>query len=787
MARMAQRKDVLGVATLEDISRLILHSHDLDETLRNIVTLIARRARSEVCSIYLLEDDGQTLVLRAAHGMPRRALGRVRMPVTEGLVGLVAREKRLLSVREPQEHPLYRYFPETGEERLHTFLGVPLLDRGAPVGVLVVQTREPREFTAEETSALTTIAFQVSAIVVNARLLDSVRRTEDAARRYAGELERLRRGGGARPGEAPPQQREQLLRGTTVSPGVVEGPASLMGEQAPHVEAAAGPVGDPSGEIARLEKALEETRIQTLMLEKQLAGRLGEEDASIFHTHLMVLEDHGFLDKLRREMARGHGAATAVKVAVAEYLEAFERMEDPYLRERGADIRDIGRRILAHLAGRGAPDPALAAEGILVAAELLPSDMAALDHTRVRGIVTERGEPTSHAAIMARSLGIPAVMGVRGALRAVRQGDRLILDANSASVYINPGEVVVAEYGRLREERLRESERLEGYRERPAASRDGVRVTLRANIGLVSDVAVALRNGAEGVGLYRTEFPYMVREDYPSREDQYRLYRRVIEGFAGAPVTIRTLDVGGDKHLPYAALQREENPFMGWRSVRFTLDNREIFRTQIEAILMAGAHGPVRILFPLVTGVEEVRRCREIVAEARTNLAREGVATAGEVPLGVMIEVPAAVWQAGALAAEADFFSVGTNDLVQYILAADRNNPLVRDYYDPLHPAVLAALAQVVRAATGGGCGLSICGEMAADPRSFILLFGMGFREFSLPAPFIPRMKQLLAGVAEAEAAAAADEALRQGDRAGISRVLDAALARALAATPPAP
>ena len=348
----------------------------------------------------------------------------------------------------------------------------------------------------------------------------------------------------------------------------------------------------------------------------------------------MVLEDRGFLEKLRREVARGHGAATAVKVAVAEYLEAFGRMEDPYLRERAADIRDIGRRIIAHLAGRGTPDPALAAEGILVAAEMLPSDMAALDPARVRGIVTERGEPTSHAAIMARSLGIPALMGVKGALRAINQGDRLILDANSGCVYINPGEVVAAEYRRLEEERRRESDRLEGMRDLPAVSLDGVRVTLRANIGLVSDLEVALRNGADGVGLYRTEFPYMVREGFPSREDQYQLYRRVVEGFGGAPVTIRTLDVGGDKHLPYAVQAHEENPFMGLRSVRFTLENPEIFRTQIEAILMAGAHGPVRILFPLITSLDEVRRCKAVVAGAREALTREGVAFGQDVPLG---------------------------------------------------------------------------------------------------------------------------------------------------------
>jgi phosphotransferase system enzyme I (PtsP) len=774
-----RKKEPLGVATLEDIGRLILHSHDLDETLRNVADLVARRAGTEVCSIYLLAEDGETLELRASHGLAKKAVGRVALKIGEGLTGLVARERRVVAVREPQEHPLYRYFKETGEERFHSFFGVPLLDRGEPVGVLVLQTREPRDFTPEETSALTSIAYQVGAIVVNARLLDTVRRTEEAARHYAGELERLRRGGGRSEAAGAGRGGEQILRGNGTSPGFVIGTANLMDEHPHPAETPATGAVDPSGELARLDKAIEETRVQTILLENQVAGRLAGSDAGVFHTHLMVLEDRGFTEKLRREVARGHGAATAVRMAVAEYLEAFGRMEDPYLRERAADIRDIGRRVLAHLTGRGAPDPALATEGIIVAAELLPSDMAALDPARVRGIVAERGEATSHAAIMARSLGIPALMGVRGALRAVAQGDRLILDANSGRLYVNPGEVVEAEYRRLEEERRRESDRLEGLRDLPALSADGVAVTLRANIGLFSDVSVALRNGASGVGLYRTEFPYMVREDFPSREDQYLLYRRVVEGFGGAPVTIRTLDVGGDKHLPYAAAPTEGNPFMGLRSVRYTLENPEIFRVQIEAILMAGAHGPVRILFPLITSLEEVRRCKAVVAEACAALAREGVAFAREVPLGVMIEVPAAVWQAPALAAAVDFFSVGTNDLVQYLLAADRTNPLVSRYYDHLHPAVLAALRHVAEAARRERCGLSICGEMASDPRAFLLLFGLGYREFSLPAPFIPRMKQLLAGISSADAAETAAACLREGDAARVAALLDEALARA--------
>jgi phosphotransferase system enzyme I (PtsP) len=293
----------------------------------------------------------------------------------------------------------------------------------------------------------------------------------------------------------------------------------------------------------------------------------------------------------------------------------------------------------------------------------------------------------------------------------------------------------------------REQSRLDEFRERPARTADGTRITLRANIGLISDIEVALRFGAEGVGLYRTEFPYMTRGDFPNRADQYHLYRRVVEGFAGQPVTIRTLDIGGDKSLPYFTPPQEDNPFMGWRSVRVSLDNRDIFRTQIEAILMAAQHGPVRLLFPMISSLDEVRACREVIAEAQHALRRARLPHARNLPMGVMIEVPAAVRLVTRLAKEVDFFALGTNDLIQYLLAADRNNPLVSRYYDPLHPAVLQAVAEVVANAASFGRNVCLCGEMATAPHNLLALLGMGLREFSMPAPYIPRTKAFLAGI----------------------------------------
>lgn len=768
-------KDInhIGLRTLEDISTLILKSHDLQETLHNIVSVVARRTISDVCSIYLLDEDRQTLRLRATKGLSRRAVDRVTMKVSEGLTGLVVEECKVVALQEPQNHPRYRYFKETGEERFHSFLGIPLFDRNIPIGALIVQSRASRKFSDEDISALSTIAFQVASIVVNARLLDSIRHKEAQAHRYA---EALRQAAGTtRPGKAAKKTettRESALRGVVAYPGLAAGAAHVMSAKHGLTDILDEEVLDQSKEKSYLEEALEQTRIQTIYLEKRMAERLSQADASIFHTHLMILEDRAMLQRLQEEIEQGHGARYAVERVIGNYVEAFEKMEDPYLRERAADMRDIGRRLMANLAGQDPHPLQLKHPGILIAREILPSDMAALDHEQIRGIVTEAGERNSHAVIMAKSLGIPALVGVRGALKNVAPEDHVILDANSGLLHINPDPQVADEYRRLEEDAGRQIHEIEKFRDLPAQTRDGVKVVLRANVGLVSDIEIARRNGAEGVGLYRTEFPYMIRPDFPSRDDQYRLYSRVIKGFDGYPVTIRTLDIGGDKALPYFRPPHEENPFMGWRSVRVSLDNRDIFRTQIEAILMAACHGPVKMLFPMISSVEEIRACKAVVEEACQKLSHEGVPFVAGVPLGMMVEVPAAVQLADWLAREVDFFALGTNDLIQYLLAADRNNPLVNRYYDPLHPAVLQVLHNVARIAQKQNKGLCLCGEMANDPLNLLALIGMGIREFSMAAPFIPRMKMMLSRISSQEAEKLGKRILKMGESSEIRACL---------------
>jgi phosphotransferase system enzyme I (PtsP) len=737
----------IGVTTLEDISALILQSHDLDETLRNIVALVARRMHTDVCSIYLLDADNQTLRLRATKGLSRKAVGKVTLGIGEGLTGMAARKRHAIAIEEPQDHPSYRYFKETGEERFHSFLGIPLFDRNDPLGVIVLQTKDPRKFSKEEISALSTIAFQITSIVVNARLLDSVRQHQEENQRVSKVLAQAQQTF-ASPEKTDKPVGHDILSGIVAYPGVAIGPAAILEERLGFSDILHEEEVDIASELRSLESALEKTCIQTLFLEKRVAERLSDNDAAIFHTHLMILEDRSFIKKLQDEINNRHSAAYALEKTVADYIEAFQKMEDPYLRERAVDMEDIGRRILANLIGRDSDQTLhLKHPSVLVARQILPSDMAALDNEQILAIITEGGEKNAHALIMAKTMGIPAIIAVAGALKHIAPEDSLVVDANAGKIYINPLETVKQEYRRLQLDQKRELSRLDIYRDQPAVTADGTGITLRANIGLVSDISVAKRFGAQGVGLYRTEFPYMARSDFPSRNEQFELYSRVVQEFEGQPVTIRTLDIGGDKGLPYFSPPKEDNPFMGWRSVRVSLDNCDIFRTQIEAILMAGNAGQVRLLFPMISSIEETQACLEVVEEAKICLQKEGVAYSKNVPVGVMIEVPAAVRIVSRLADMVDFFALGTNDLVQYLLAADRNNPLVSKYYDPLHPAVLHALHEVTETAHSMGKGISLCGEMATDPLILILLIGMGLREFSMPAPFIPRTKAFLKGV----------------------------------------
>ncbi len=757
------RTGSIGLSTLEDICELILQSHDLDQTLRNIVQLVADRMGTEVCSVYLLE--GTELLLRATEGLSPASVGHVRLRVGEGLIGYTAQMREVINAPEPEKHPKFRFIAGSNEEQYHSFLGIPLYDRQQLIGVMAIQTIDLREFSRDEVSALNTIAFQLSTVIANARLLDSVNQRRGIEGASVTKIDR------------PVADVLSVLEGTVVNPGVAIAPAYVLVQSlgvAEVMDEEETPC-DAGQERIRLRDALEKTRVETLCLEKRVADRLSDSDAAIFHAHLMILQDQSFLNKLEASIEAGHSALVALKSVIGQYVEAFRRLEDPYLRERAMDVEDVGRRILGNLQGIDATTIRLTHPGIIVARELMPSQIAMLPFELVSGIILESGQTNSHAAIVAKSMGIPTLVGVAGAIRQIEPGTPLILDAGSARVYIEPDQNIKREYQRLVHENRRKQEALLKFKDAPAQTLDQVAICLRANVGLLSDIDSARNHGASGIGLYRTEFPFMTRPSFPSRQEQYDLYRRAIESFQGQQVTFRTLDIGGDKSLPYFQPPAEENPSLGWRSVRVSLAHREIFRTQLEAILMAGRHGPVRVMFPMVTTVAELRSCRQVFSEAKENLLHEGIETP-DIPLGVMVEVPATISIAKHLAKEADFFALGTNDLIQYMLAADRGNALVQQYYDPLHPAMVQAIAQMVRVATETGRELCICGEMASDPHCFALLVGLGLREFSVSAPSILPLKAMLSQLSSGRLTRLAEQALEQDDSGGTRQLIAAAL-----------
>jgi len=773
---MKDNSQSLGLRTLEDISSIILHSHDLQETLDNIVTLVAKRMRSDVCSIYLLENDGETLVLKATKGLSKASVNRVSMKVHEGLCGLAVESRAMVMTDNAPSHPRYKYFKEAKEDKFLSFLGLPLFEHKAPIGVIVIQTRSARSFGEDEISALRTITFQIGSIIHNARLLDSIQHKEQERAWFERELAKIRnvsdgdetmtsRSGGKRAIVS------RSLAGTAVSAGFSRGKVYILNRFSDKLVKLAR-VDSKSDELKKFSFALEKAKIQTIYMGKRVSETLSEDDAAIFHTHLMILEDRGFTSKVHDLIEEGIGATRAVHEVVQHYIQAFSAMADPYLRERSADMKDIGRRIIDVIENNDSSVITLKEKRVIVADEIFPSDLAMLDHNKIMGIVTEKGNAYSHAAIMAKSLGIPAVLGIEGLMDSANVKDEIIVDGTSGHVYLNPDNAVKKEYIRLEYDHAVRMKELEGLRDLPAVTSDGVAIVLSANIGLISDVKVANLHGAEGVGLYRTEFPYMARSAFPNREEQAGIYRKILEGFPGQTVNIRTLDIGGDKGLPYFSYPHEDNPFLGWRSIRVSLERQDIFKEQLAGILLASQAGNPTIMFPLISSLDEIRQIREIMTSVRNELLREGHDVRGYIPMGIMIEIPAAVQIIESLVREVDYVSIGTNDLIQYTLAADRNNARVRQYYDPHHPAVLHSIKHVADAANKAGKKVSVCGEMAADPLNALLLAGMGIREFSLSAPSIPVVKQAIRENSIEECRKLARAALACRSNADVSRCL---------------
>jgi phosphotransferase system enzyme I (PtsP) len=757
----------------------VSRSHDLKETLANVIDLVAKRMDADICSIYLSDADLQHVTLGATNGLEQGSVKKVKMAFGEGLVGRCAERGEPMAFEHARDEPDYRYFPETGEERFESLLAAPLVVQGITTGVLVIQTVEPRSFDQADVELMQTCAQLLAPVVVNAQLLSMVTNNPE-------ERSQLIRGAAKRgvpvSGELPHRTESNAeLRGIAPARGVAIGPIYRLDNPVDLGSLDYQPSADFAEEKQDLMEALSEARREIDEMRVVVGERFGPEFAAVFHTQMQILEDAAFVQKLEQAVEAQRNAFLALTEVLEAYRLTFEAIEDPYFRERGTDVQEVGRRVMEKLLGVRHHAVPLQPGAIVVAEQILPELFARLEMDKVAALVAEHGGATSHGAIFARTLEIPAVTGVSQILQEARVGETAIVDGGAGRIYLSPDDVLQAEYRRAQEQYAIAVEHLDAMRERPSETRDGHRITLSANVGLLNDVRLVDKHGAEGIGLFRTELLALAHRGFPSEQEQDQLYQRVVSMMDQRHVTIRTLDLGGDKGIPNIGVGFEENPQLGCRSIRLILNNKKAFRAQLRAIFRASAKKTVRLLLPMISCVSELRESLEVINRVREQLDRRGDEYDREMPIGVMIEVPSAALIADALAEDCDFFSIGTNDLTQYTLATDRGNERVAHLYNPLHPAVLTLIDLSVRAARRAGIPVSVCGEMATNPLAVPILVGLGIGELSGTPGAVPIVKEIVRALESSEVAEDARRALlmktpEEVESIGASRLREAGL-----------
>ncbi|MEW7312113.1 phosphoenolpyruvate--protein phosphotransferase [Buttiauxella gaviniae] len=715
---------------LREIVEKVASAPRLNEALDILVTDICLAMDTEVCSVYLADHDRRCFYLMATRGLKKPRGRTITLAFDEGIVGLVGRLAEPINLADAQKHPSFKYVPAVKEERFRAFLGVPIIQRRQLLGVLVVQQREHRQYDESEESFLVTLATQMAAILSQSQL----------AALFG-------------------QYRQTRIRALPASPGVAiaEG---WMDSTLPLMEQVSeASTLDTTLERERLTAAIEEASNEFRRYSKRFAAGAQKETAAIFDLYSHLLTDARLRRELFEEVDRGSVAEWAVKKVVEKFAEQFASLTDGYLKERAGDLRTLGQRLLFHLDDNIQSPNTWPERFVLVADELSATTLAELPQNRLVGVVVRDGAANSHAAIMVRALGIPTVMGA-DIQPSVLHRRTLVVDGYRGELLVDPETVLLQEYQRLITEENELSRLVEDDVDSAAALKSGERVQVMLNAGLSPEHEQQLGSRIDGIGLYRTEIPFMLQSGFPSEEEQVAQYQGMLQMFNDKPVTLRTLDVGADKQLPYMPIS-EENPCLGWRGIRITLDQPEIFLVQVRAMLRANAAtGNLSILLPMITSIDEIDEARRLIDRA----GREVEEVLGyELPkprIGVMVEVPSMVFMMGHLASRVDFISVGTNDLTQYLLAVDRNNTRVASLYDSLHPAMLRALHHIAKEAERNGIDLCLCGEMAGDPMCVALLVGMGYRHLSMNGRSVARVKYLLRHISQEEAQLLAQRSL---------------------------
>ena len=738
---------------LRSIVQAVNSARDLKSALELIVSRVSTALGTQVCSVYLFDADIGAHVLMASEGLKAESVGRVSLQTGEGLVGLVAKHAEPINLSDASKHPSFFYLQDTGEEEFNSFLGVPIIHHRAVLGVLVVQQRERRRFDEGEEAFLITLSAQLSAVIALAEATGAIEGLSPSGQKTA----------------------DTVFPGVSGSSGVAMGKAVVVFPHADLNQIPQRPAKDIEHEVSFFKTCLEAVRKDINELYDKLAGQIPEEERQLFNVYARMLDDNALGNEVVARIREGIWAQGALAYVANEHVRSFEAMSDAYLRERAVDIKDLCSRVLFYLQAREPVEIEYQDDTILVSEELTPSMLAEAPKEKLKGLISVKGSGNSHVAILARTMGIPTVMGAVNLPYSQLEGRSLVVDGYRGEVITSPSAELRARYQEVLKEQDRLVAGLEVIKDEPCETTDGHRVKLWVNTGLMSDVMQSLDLGAEGIGLFRTEVPFLLSERFPSEQEQYQIYREQLQAFAPKLVTMRTLDVGGDKALSYFPIE-EANPFLGWRGIRVTLDHPEIFMAQIRAMLRASEGlNNLQIMLPMISNVSEVEKAQELIKKAHRELTQEGVKV--DCPaVGVMIELPAAVYQTAELARRVDFVSVGSNDLTQYLLAVDRNNPRVANLYSAFHPAVISALKQVVSLAKQEGKPVSICGEMAGDPGAALLLIAMGFDVLSMNASTLLKVKSVVRSVSMEVAKDLLEQVSELDDAQTIRSAIDMAL-----------
>jgi len=745
------------ICDIGELAGLFEKSHSLKDFLQSAVSIVAFHMRAAVCSIYLYDVDREELSLAATQGLKSDSVGNVALKLGEGIVGTAMKELRPICEGHGSLNPNFKPIEGISEEKYEAFLAVPILLRGVMrVGVLVTQDPQPNYFHENDIKALRAISSQLAVVIENAKLLMSLHEAEQ--RVPASQLEP----------EKP--QKPAFIKGVTASSGVVRGTAVILNGQGYDVLTA--PADDdedhPSG-IEDFELALQESVAQLTILQNRMEERLGDVASLIFNAHLLILKDEGFSGEMRKLIGQGSSAERAVISVVNDYIGLFSNSKNPRLQEKVLDVKDLGHRLLRNIQQHGEDQGDYAGQ-ILIAKELLPSDVLKFAAQNVEGIVIVQGGVTAHISILARSLRVPMVFVENDVILDVDNGSLILIDANQGTLFLDPSPAVLKQYDSFMNRQ--ESERLAVTPE--TFTVDGTKIKLLSNVNLLSDIEFATENQAEGIGLYRSEFPFIIRNEFPSEEAQLLIYDRIYQGMPGKEIVLRTLDVGGDKKLPYHQHDDEANPFLGLRAIRFSLKNLDIFKQQLRAMLRAGVDRKLKIMFPFISSVDDFLEAKKVTFECIDELEAEGIPHNSHPKVGLMVELPAAVEIIDELADAADFFSIGTNDLIQYLLAVDRTNESVSSMYVCHHPAVLRAVFRIVNSAIHNDVDVSVCGDMALNEDMLKFLVGIGVRKISIDPQQIPRVQAFLTGLHTEEARRHARKLLRFGTLSEVNQFLEA-------------